>query len=78
MSLVKITLALLLLSSALFADPPAGKPRVFVTESQSWEVGGHVGGSADGFGGSAHGGARPQTADRRIQVLIQASSSFAL
>ena len=37
--------------------------RVFVTDSQSWEVGAAVGGSADGFGGTGNGGARPQTAE---------------
>ena len=62
MHLVNTTLALLLMSSALLADPPAGKPRVFVTESQSWEVAGGVGGT-DTIGGSVHGGARPQTAE---------------
>lgn len=39
------------------------KARVFVTDSQSWEVGGHSGGTSGGFGGEAHGGARPQTAE---------------
>jgi hypothetical protein len=39
------------------------KPRVYVTDSQSWEVGGGAGGVDGTFGGSAHGGARPQTAE---------------
>lgn len=38
----------------------AEKPRVFVTDSNSWELGG---GSASPFGGETHGGARPQTAE---------------
>lgn len=41
----------------------AGPPKVFITDSKSWEIGGGVGGSADGFGGAASGGARPQTAE---------------
>jgi hypothetical protein len=39
------------------------KARVFVTDSQSWEIGGHSGGAGGAFGGEAHGGARPQTAE---------------
>jgi hypothetical protein len=39
------------------------KPRVYVTDSKSWEIGGAVGGTADGFGGAARGGDRPQTAE---------------
>ena len=38
----------------------AERPRVFVSESSSWEMGG---GSASPFGGNTHGGARPQTAE---------------
>lgn len=37
--------------------------RVFITDSQSWEVGGAAGGGPGGFGGESHGGARPQTAE---------------
>jgi hypothetical protein len=39
------------------------KPRVFVTDSQSWEISGGGGGSNSGFGGGVKGGARPQTAE---------------
>ncbi len=39
------------------------KPRVFITDSQSWEMRGAAGGSNDGFAGSSSGGARPQTAE---------------
>jgi hypothetical protein len=42
---------------------PSEKARVFVTDSQSWEVSGHSGGAGGAFGGEAHGGARPQTAE---------------
>jgi len=41
----------------------AERPRVYITDSKSWELGGAVGGSADGFGGAARGGDRPQTAE---------------
>ena len=34
--------------------------RVFITDSQSWEMSGGGGGSSSGFGGATHGGARPQ------------------
>ena len=39
------------------------KPRVFITDSQSWEVSGSSGGSSAGFASQTHGGARPQTAE---------------
>jgi hypothetical protein len=41
----------------------AGKPRVYITDSQSWSVEGNSGGSSSGFGGHVSGGARPQTAE---------------
>jgi hypothetical protein len=41
----------------------ADKPRVYITDSKSWEIGGGVGGTSDGFGGAAKGGDRPQTAE---------------
>jgi hypothetical protein len=45
-------------------DAPVGlHPRVFITDSKSWEMSGGVGGTSDGFGGVSHGGARPQTAE---------------
>jgi PEGA domain len=39
------------------------KARVFITDSESWEMSGHSGGAGGAFGGEAHGGARPQTAE---------------
>jgi hypothetical protein len=39
------------------------KPRVFITDSQSWEVRGAAGGTSDAFAASSNGGARPQTAE---------------
>ncbi len=37
--------------------------RVFVTDSNSWQVGGGVGASSGNVGGGFSGGARPQTAE---------------
>jgi hypothetical protein len=42
---------------------PRGKPRVFITDSNSWSISGGFGGSGSGFGGGVRGGARPQTAE---------------
>jgi PEGA domain-containing protein len=39
------------------------KARVFITNSQSWEISGSSGGSSDGFASRTKGGARPQTAE---------------
>lgn len=41
----------------------ADRARVFITDSQSWEVQGSAGGNWAGFGSESHGGARPQTAE---------------
>lgn len=57
----KLVLLLVLVSVPLFAQD--NKPRVFVTDSQSWEVGGGSGGADGTFGGAGGGGARPQTAE---------------
>lgn len=43
--------------------PAADHARVFITDSQSWEVASGAGGSNGTFGGAGHGGARPQTAE---------------
>jgi hypothetical protein len=42
---------------------PAQKPRVFITDSQSWEIEGSAGGAGGAFAAQTHGGARPQTAE---------------
>src|SRR5450759_1559566 len=39
------------------------KPRVFITDSQSWEMHGSGGGANGAWGAQTHGGARPQTAE---------------
>jgi hypothetical protein len=53
------------------------KPRVYVTDSNSWSTQGSAGGSHGSFGASSSGGARPQTAEiiktfgqRCPQVLV--------
>lgn len=44
--------------------PPTGeKPRVFITDSESWEVSGSASGHNGTFASQSHGGARPQTAE---------------
>ena len=59
-----ILIALSLTSVAAWAQD---KPRVFVSESNSWETrgsaGGGIVGGTGGFGGSSSGGARPQTVE---------------
>jgi hypothetical protein len=54
---------LLLLLFVLPAVAQTSKPRVFITDSQSWEISGSSGGSSAGFGGHTKGGARPQTGE---------------
>lgn len=49
--------------AAVVWSAAAEKPRVFVTDSKSWELAGATGGTSGGFGGAAGGGARPQTAE---------------
>jgi hypothetical protein len=66
MKSTRALLVALLCCIPLFAQTPAQtpqKPRIFVTDSDSWEVSGGFGGNRDGFGGYQSGGARPQTAE---------------
>jgi hypothetical protein len=51
---------LLVAFSASFA---AERPRVYVSDSKSWEMKAGVGGTSGGFGGGGGGGDRPQTAE---------------
>ena len=60
---MKIVLAIVAILGSALVLWSADKPRVFVTDSKSWEISSGVGGSADGFGGAGKGGARPQTAE---------------
>lgn len=52
--------AMLLIGGQLLAED---HPRVFVTDSTSWETKGSAGGSGGVWAASSHGGARPQTAE---------------
>ncbi len=45
------------------APSDADRARVFITDSESWEMSGASGGSSAGFAGETHGGARPQTTE---------------
>ena len=60
---MKISLAVCTIVAASLSSVAAEKPRVFITDSKSWEISGGVGGSQDAFGGASKGGARPQTAE---------------
>lgn len=57
-----VSLLLLLLAAAVAAQE-SRKTRVYINDSQSWEIEGGFGGSSGGFGGGTRGGARPQTAE---------------
>jgi len=50
-------------ASAPAAAPSDGKVRIFVTDSQSWEMSGGFGASGGNAGGQTSGGARPQTGE---------------
>ncbi len=60
-----LSLAFVLLSLAVGSARAEdnSKPRVFITDSQSWEIGGYSGGGPGGGGSMTKGGARPQTAE---------------
>jgi len=74
MSRIGFVLAMFVYSAFTLAQssdkqtPPPGassteRARVFITDSQSWEIGAHSGGGGGAFASEAHGGARPQTAE---------------
>ncbi len=62
MRFARVLCVVVFLSAAAFC---AEKPRIFILESQSWEVsgGGGVGVNDVGAAGGVQGGARPQTAE---------------
>lgn len=73
LTLVLVSLAV----SAVAQTSGDGRARVFISDSQSWQVSGNAGGSNGTWGSSTHGGARPQTAeiiktfgDRCPQVVV--------
>lgn len=59
-TVMAVAVAVLCMTVAAYGQE---KPRVYVTDSNSWAVSSGVGGGADGFGGASSGGARPQTAE---------------
>ena len=65
LSLLSVSLLISITAAQDNQKPPGtqDKARVFITDSQSWEVRGAGGGTSAGFGGETHGGARPQTAE---------------
>jgi hypothetical protein len=59
-----LLISLLLIPSVAQTTTPGGpKPRVFISDSQSWEMSGNAGGSNETFAADSAGGARPQTAE---------------
>ena len=63
-----LLLAVIAVTGSAYAQEKHGqaagnRPRVFLSDSESGEIGGAVGGTGDVFGGAAKGGARPQTAE---------------
>ncbi len=58
-----LALSLLVLPAVAETSTMNGKARVFITDSQSWEIGGYSGSSGGTGGATVHGGARPQTAE---------------
>jgi hypothetical protein len=54
---------LLIPAAAQTSTSDAQNARVFITDSQSWQMTGNSGGSNNGFAGHSSGGARPQTAE---------------
>lgn len=57
---VLIPFAICVITALLHAQD---KPRVFITDSESWELEGRSGGNGDAQAGTVQGGARPQTAE---------------
>lgn len=57
------SLTALLFTIPAIAQSGAEKPRVFITDSQSWQMTGNGGGANGAGGGHFGGGARPQTAE---------------
>jgi hypothetical protein len=60
---MKYVCAVCMLFGLVSLSAAAEKPRVYVSDSKSWQISGAAGGTADGFGGASGGGDRPQTAD---------------
>lgn len=65
MSQTRLSVGLLLFAAvtAVAQSTSDSRPRVFISDSQSWQVSGNSGGSSEGFASHMSGGARPQTAE---------------
>jgi hypothetical protein len=65
MKVISILALFVFVTTAVFSQTAATteRARVFVSDSQSWQVTGSSGGSSAGFGSHTSGGARPQTAE---------------
>jgi hypothetical protein len=61
--LVSLVMLPLVFSSAAQTAAVGQKARVFISDSQSWEMSGNAGGSSGAFAAHSAGGARPQTAE---------------
>ena len=84
--LCAVLLSALLSQTLLSAQIPTQpqKPKVFITDNQSWESRGSAGGSGGNWAAESHGGARPQTAEiiktfgeRCPQVMVNNRPSIA-
>ena len=62
-AVLNLSVIAFLLGSGSLTAQEVTKPRVYVSDSQSWQTSGGFGGNRDGFGGASSGGARPQTAE---------------
>jgi hypothetical protein len=60
---MKIAFVALAFSVCCAAQESGSKPRVYITDSNSWEISGAFGTSGGSGGGAFAGGARPQTAE---------------
>jgi hypothetical protein len=58
-----LAISLLLIPSAAQTTTPNQKARVFISDSQSWEMSGNAGGANGTFAAHSAGGALPQTAE---------------
>lgn len=63
MNNLKLITLTLLLTVAAVAQEEKPKPRVFISDSQSWEMAGGFGANNGTASGAVRGGARPQTAE---------------
>ncbi len=60
---MKRVFAPLVLVAVALSTAAANKPRIFITDSKSWEIGGGFGVGDNAGVGAIKGGARPQTAE---------------